>query len=140
VSTASGIATARSAFSIYPDPTTPVAIIRNEELILIRAEAEWGKGDLVAATADLNIVRVASGGLAPVAGLTMTTFVDELLYERRYSLLFEGHRWIDVRRFDRLNDLPLDKPDFVRNVRFPLPLNECNARGPSEPACSKGST
>jgi hypothetical protein len=128
------------AFAMYTSPTSPVPIIRNEELILIRAEAEWGKGDLTAATADLNIVRTISGGLAPLPLLTMQNFVDALLYERRYSLLFEGHRWIDLRRFDRLMDLPLDKPEFVRNARYPLPLNECNARGTTEPACAKGST
>jgi len=127
------------AFLLYTSPTSSVPIIRNEELILIRAEAEIGKGDLVNAGKDLNLIRARSGGLANVA-VTAATAVDELLYNRRYSLMFEGgHRWIDVRRFDRITDLPLDDPmNDVRNVRFPIPLNECNAR-PGEPACSLGS-
>jgi len=34
-------------------------------------------------------------------------FVDELLYERRYSLWGEyGQRWIDAKRYDRLDQLP----------------------------------
>jgi starch-binding outer membrane protein, SusD/RagB family len=127
------------AFTLYTTPTSPVPVIRNEELILIRAEAEFGKNDFVKGTADLNLVRVRSGGLALIApDLNATNYVDALLYEREYSLLFEGHRWIDLRRFDKLKDLPKDKPDFVINVRYPMPLNECNARPAAE--CKKDST
>jgi len=35
-------------------------------------------------------------------------------------------------------DLPLDDPSYMRNVRFPIPLSECNAR-PGEQACTLGS-
>lgn len=125
-------------FTMYMSPTAPVPILRNEELILIRAEAEIGKGDIANAAADLNLIRTRSGGL-PVATLNAGNIVDELLYNRRYSLLFEGgHRWIDLRRFGRITDLPLDQPTDVRNVRFPIPSDECNAR-PGEPACTQGS-
>jgi hypothetical protein len=131
-------------FAAYTSPTSRVPIIRNEELILIRAEAEIGKSDLANAAKDLNFIRTTSGGLAARADLTAGNIVDELLYNRRYSLLFEGHRWIDVRRFDRLADLPVNTDPMtgkvdVRNARYPLPLNECNARPADEPACAKGS-
>ena len=43
-----------------------------------------------------------------------------------------------LRRFGRMMTLPLDMPDHVRNVRYPIPLAECNAR-PGEPACELGS-
>jgi hypothetical protein len=127
---------------LYKSPSSPVPLIRNEELILLKAEAlyftKMGDDD-AAAIAELNLVRVQSGGLAPLVGpLSRTQFVDALLYERRYSLLFEGHRWIDVRRFNRMEDLPLDDPGYVRNVRYPIPLPECNAR-PGEPRCELGS-
>jgi hypothetical protein len=125
-------------FTMY-SATAPVPIIRNEELILLRAEAKWGStpADLPGAIADLNRVRTVSGGLTALATtLTADEVEDEILYNRRYSLLFEGgHRWIDLRRFDRIMDLPLDKPDFVRNVRYPIPQAECDAR-PDEPACA----
>jgi hypothetical protein len=108
-----------------------VPIIKNEELILLRAEAAWAGNDLAAAEADINIVRNAYG-LADVTGLTADQVLDEILYNRRYSLLFEGHRWIDVRRFGREEDLPLDnppeQPEHVRNMAYPIPLAECNAR------------
>ncbi|MBW3661296.1 MAG: RagB/SusD family nutrient uptake outer membrane protein [Gemmatimonadetes bacterium] len=118
-------------FTIYNSLTTPVPMIRNEELILLRAEARWFTGDLVGAMSDLNFVRTESGGLPPI--LTIPTsdeaFIDALLYERQFSLLFEGgHRWIDHRRFGRLDELPNPRPgDFVP-AAFPIPQSECLAR------------
>jgi hypothetical protein len=123
---------------LYSSPTSPVATIRNEELILLKAEALWFTGAHAQATTELNLVRTNSGGLPIISEpVTKDDFVDALLYERRYSLLFEGgHRWIDLRRFDRL--LPLDAPNDKRNVRYPIPLAECDPR-PNEPRCMLGS-
>jgi starch-binding outer membrane protein, SusD/RagB family len=126
-------------FTLYPGPDAPVSVIRNEELILLKAEALFFTGMAVAANTELNLVRTGSGNLLPVPVTTdPAVFTTQLLYERQYSLLFEGHRWIDMRRFNRVADLPLDDPAFKRNVRFPIPLNECNAR-PDEPRCALGS-
>jgi hypothetical protein len=124
---------------LYPGPTTPIAIIRNEELILLKAEALFFTNMVPAAVTELNIVRQGSGGLPALVGVpSEATFVSQLLYERRYSLLFEGgHRWIDLRRFNQ--PLPLDNASDMRNVRYPIPLAECNAR-PNEAACDLGST
>jgi hypothetical protein len=125
---------------LYPGPDARVPAIRNEELILLKAEALFFTGNVEGAFTELDLVRKLSGGLSPLAGAdrTSTVFIDKLLYERRYSLMFEGgHRWIDLRRFGI--DLPLDDPTtHVRNVRYPIPLQECNAR-PDEPACELGS-
>lgn len=124
-------------FTIYSGPDSPVPIIRNEELLLLRAEARFLSGaGAGGAMADLNLVRTVSGGLPAITGTpSMAEFVDRLLYERRYSLAFEGHRWIDARRFDKIATLPLDMPDHVRNVRYPIPLAECDGR-PGEAACT----
>lgn len=127
--------TSNFVFSIYTSPTSPVPLIDNEELILLRAEAKFFTGDVPGAVDDLNIVRTVAGGLADITGTPAEdAFVTALLYERRYSLLFEGHRWIDMRRFGRLEMLPLDNPEHKLNRRYPLPLAECNART-GEPAC-----
>jgi starch-binding outer membrane protein, SusD/RagB family len=125
-------------YTLYTRNDTPLPIIRNEELLLLRAEARWfgAPSDKTGALEDLNLVRQTSGSL-PVLTPTPATdadFISALLYERRYSLAFEGHRLIDVRRFDRVMELPLDKPEHVRNIRYPIPLAECDAR-PNEPAC-----
>ena len=127
-------------FTIYDSPAAPIPIIRNEELLLLRAEARWFTGDRVGAMADLNFVRTTSGGLAPIAQpATDAAFIDALLYERRYSLLFEGgHRWIDTRRLNRQSTLPLALGTHTRQPRFPFPEAECLARVPPPVECPQG--
>lgn len=117
-------------FSIYDGLDAPLPIIRNEELLLLRAESRWFTGDKAGATADLNLVRQRSGGLAPIAQpASDADFVTALLHERRFSLLFEGgHRWIDHRRFDRLDQLPLARATDRVPTAFPIPREECVAR------------
>ena len=113
-------------WSLYPTNTTPIPIIRNEELILLRAEANIGLNNLAAALTDINFVRVNSGGLAALGAFaTASDAITAVLYEKRYSLLWEGSRFPDVRRYGRLNTLPLDRPNhFVVKVQ-PVPQSEC---------------
>lgn len=144
-------------FKLYTSPISSIPVIRTEELLLLQAEALYFAPpplrDRPRALAKLNIVRQGSGKLKPLSlddldGVdNETAFTDALLYERRYSLMFEGgHRWIDLRRFGI--KLPVDfdmdvKDDagevkikkHVRNVHYPVPLAECDAR-PGEPACA----
>lgn len=105
---------------IYQSNTDPVGIIRNEELLLLYAEANMvsNPGEAEAA---INAVRAAAGLAAVGAG---TVDEDRLLYERRYSLWAEGHRWVDLRRFDRLTDLIIDRPGDAIVTQFPIPQNE----------------
>lgn len=124
-------------FTIYPSNIAPIPIIRNEELILLRAEANLGLGQLPAALDDIDFIRVRSGRLAPYSGpVTQAALLDELLYDRRYSLLFEGgHRWIDARRYGRLESLPRAVPTHNVFDHFPFPEAECLARSPAPPEC-----
>ena len=130
-------------YTIYKSNTDPIPIIRNEELILIRAEANIGKGgvaDLAAAVADLNVVRIKSGKLQAYAGaVTQAALLDELLYNRRYSLAFEGgHRWIDLRRYGRLATLPTEATSSgaaKRFAKFPFPQFDCDARATKPAGC-----
>lgn len=119
-------------FDMYLSIGASVPIIRNEELILTAAEAHIGLGEMEMAEPFLNDVRTRSGGLPAVdlSGMTQEEALTELLYDRRYSLWAEGgHRWIDARRYDRLDSLPLDLPGHVRNARYPIPVDEALARG-----------
>lgn len=120
-------------FTIYNSNETPIPIIRNEELILLRAEARYFTGDVAGALDDINFIRTTSGGLAPRGPfLSNSDFIAELLKQRRYSLLFEGgHRWIDARRFGLLGTLPLALPSHTVPSRFPFPEAECLARVPA---------
>ena len=119
-------------FTVYESNVAPIPIIRNEELILLRAEANIGLGNLTLAQGDINVVRTRSGGLPAVSLGSAAAALTELLYNRRYSLLFEGgHRWIDARRHGRLATLPLALPSHTRQSRFPLPEAECLVREPA---------
>jgi starch-binding outer membrane protein, SusD/RagB family len=111
----------------------PLAIIRNEELILLRAEAHMGMGNSQAALDDLNVIRTTSGKLAALPeALEGKLFEDELLKQRRYSLMFEGgHRWIDMRRHGRLDELRREDPsdlEFTVHASFPIPKPEMDGR------------
>jgi hypothetical protein len=121
---------------VYPTNISPIAIIRNEELILLRAEANYRLGLRAAAITDLNVVRTNSGGLAPLAADFAGDLVTELLYERRYSLFFEyGHRWVDSRRYNRLGDLVRQLPSHRVFPLIPIPVDECNQRSPLPKGC-----
>ncbi|MBN9382246.1 MAG: RagB/SusD family nutrient uptake outer membrane protein [Chitinophagaceae bacterium] len=112
---------------LYPTNLSPVSIIRNEELILMYAESLIQLGRLTDAIGALNIIRTKAGRL-PVYGGPMTgdALIDELLKQRRYSLFFEGHRWIDMRRYNRLSTLPIDQPGQTIFDAMPRPLTEVN--------------
>jgi hypothetical protein len=108
---------------IYQSQTESIPIIRNEELILLYAEANITINPGEAVTA-LNIIR-ASANLAPYTGDTSAAaLTDEMLNQRRYSLYAEGHRWIDMRRYGRLDQLPLARPEDDVFTQFPIPLTE----------------
>ncbi len=115
----------------YPSPNSPIPLIKNEELILLRAEANIGLGtDLSAAVTDINLVRQTSGGLPPYAGLVdQASLRTELLYNKRYSLLYEGgHSWIDYRRYGLTSLLttaerPGPPPDVIW-ATLPIPTAE----------------
>lgn len=110
----------------YPSPNSPIPLIKNEELILLRAEANVGLGNLVPALTDINQVRQTSGGLPVYAGVVdQPSLLIEVLYNKRYSLLYEGgHSWVDYRRYGLTSRLTgLDRPGPPPDVIFPtLPI------------------
>jgi hypothetical protein len=111
-------------FASYTSNTDPIPIIRNEELVLLQAEVHIQRGLTIDAVRVLNIIRNAAGlnnysGASDKDGL-----IRELLKQRRYSLFGEGHRWIDMRRYNKLADLPLDRASDDVWDKFPRPLNE----------------
>src|SRR5438876_8843240 len=123
----------------YATNVAPIPIIRNEELVLIRAEARWFTGDQAAALTDLAAVRANSGatngGTAAVKFATPTTddqFEEELLLQRTLSLYQEGHRWVDYRRFNKLDELGTLAQDVTAGFTVApysvLPTQECDSR------------
>ena len=113
---------------LYESSTSSIDIIRNEELLLIYAEANIGF-DNVEALAGINAVRSAAS-LTPLAG---TVTIDDVLTERRYSLWGEGHRMVDLRRTGNLNDTYVTLDNIVVDgnpvtqiiyTKFPVPQVE----------------
>jgi hypothetical protein len=114
---------------VYKEQDSPVPIIRNAELILLRAEALAQRnqaGDLDEAEDDINVIRSAAGLDNFDRGVTggQEEVIDEMLRQRRYELFFEGHRWIDMRRYDRFDELPIDREGDNVWEEFPIPENE----------------
>lgn len=111
---------------LYASTTSSIDIIRNEELVLIYAEASIQENQLGNAETALNVIRNAAGLGDLAAGLTKDQLIDEMLKQRKYSLWGEGHRMQDLRRYDRLNDanLPTDRPGDIIHTEFPIPLTE----------------
>ena len=114
-------------FFVYPGNSSKVPIIRNEELLLIYAEAnaQLGSGaNLTNAVTALNKIRNAASLPNYGGAVTQSAITDEMLKQRRYSLFGEGHRWIDMRRYGRLNTLPIDRAGDDVWPQFPRPANE----------------
>ena len=87
-------------------------------------EANAQLGNAAAAVADLDVIR-NNAGLDDYDGATDTgSLIDEVLRQRRYELYAEGHRWIDLRRYGRLGELPIDRPNDDVFDRFPIPEPE----------------
>lgn len=104
--------------------TDPFPWLRNEELILIYAEAHAQRNDdpsdLVEAVEAINYVR-NTWGLPDFASTNSDDIIDQVLFERRYSLWGEfGHRWIDAKRYDRLDQLPADGGTIYGYIARPL--------------------
>lgn len=118
----------------------PISLLRDEELVLLRAQAEIEASQLANATADNNTIRAAYG-LAPLPDFPdKNSALFETLYNKRYSLLFEGpQRFVDIRAYGRLNNTYLRKelPSDPFSAAFPLPKAELDARGlTTNPACT----
>ncbi len=112
--------------ALYASAISPIDIIRNEELVLIYAEANINLGNLEEGVRALNVIRNAAGIGDYTGAVTQDALIDEMLYQRCYSLWGEGHRMWDLRRYGRLNStyLPIDRPNDDIFTQFPIPLSE----------------
>jgi len=109
---------------VYTSSTAPVPIIRNEELILIYTECKIQVSAFPDAIVALNRIRTAHNLPAYASAITKEALLTEMLNQRRFSLYCEGHRWIDLRRYGRLNELPIDRPGDDVWTKFPVPVTE----------------
>ena len=117
-----GLTGSHDAF-IYKSMDDFVPYIQNEELILIFAEANIGT-DNSAAIGAIDVIRQANNLGAYSGGDTDAEVFAELMFQRRYSLFGEGHRWVDMRRWGLLGDLPIDRSGDDVWEQFPRPISE----------------
>jgi starch-binding outer membrane protein, SusD/RagB family len=119
----------------------PIPLLKDEELVLLRAQAyaELGGASLALAYADAQSVHAAYGS-NPLPGFATTAIARRyILREKRLSLLFQGpQRLVDLRAYGYLNGtyLPAELTSDPFNSTFPIPRGELNARGGSVGACS----
>lgn len=108
---------------VYKSNGDFVPFITRAELMLINAEANIGTDNSKAITI-INTIR-SNNGVADYAGATTdAALINEVLYQRRYSLFGEGHRWIDMRRLGKLSELPIDRTGDDVWVQLPRPVSE----------------
>lgn len=115
-------------FWLYHSDVDPVAIIRNEELVLLYAESKMQLNELPAAKDAIDQVRAWHNLPAYAGAVTQPALITEMLKQRRYSLFGEGHRWVDIRRYGRLAELPKDRADDDVWPQLPLPLSETSGK------------
>jgi hypothetical protein len=105
-----------------------IVVFRLAEMYLIRAEARALVGNVTgdnSAQSDINVLRARANApsVGDVSQSQMTRIIEE---ERRYELAFEGHRWYDLRRTGRIEQV---MPAFNQNWRpafelWPIPQRE----------------
>ncbi len=109
----------------FPLNTNELKFLRNEELVLIVAEANAQLGNTQAAVGAINRIRTAAGVGNYAGATTRDALINEILFQRRYSLWAEpwGHRWVDLRRYNRLNaqnvDVTLDRGTIFQQLARP---------------------
>lgn len=101
-------------------------ILRLAEQYLIRAEARAHLGDINGSQRDINILR-SRAGLGNTTAATKEDLLRAVLHERQVEFFTEhGHRWFDLNRFVKSNDiLSSIKPGWKStNILLPIPGNE----------------
>lgn len=114
-------------------------VFRSAEMLLIRAEAAADANQLNTAASFIKQLRDARYGSPqslPIYANQTEAFGD-ILDERRIELLFEGHRWVDLKRLGQRGNRNIDRDDTecsllagctlnITDYRFtlPIPINE----------------
>ncbi|MBW0178985.1 RagB/SusD family nutrient uptake outer membrane protein [Sediminibacterium sp.] len=88
----------------YSGTILPFTGIATDEVWLIRAEALAKTGQWQAAMADLNTLlqkRWRTGTFVPLTALNATDALEKIRTERRKELVWRGHRWSDLKRYNK---------------------------------------
>ena len=112
--------------SSTPSSSEYSIVLRMAEQYLIRSECRAHLGDLIGAKEDLNKIRNLAG-LGNTSAETAEQLIDAAIDERRLELFTEyGHRFFDLKRTDRLDNVLVPvKMQWKTYCRvMPLPQSE----------------
>lgn len=101
-------------------------VFRLEETYFIKAEALVYQEKVTDAVNVINEIRNKRGLIALPTTLSKTDFITELLTEYQREFFTEGgHRFLDLKRNNRLQDLELVKPNWeTKHALLPIPESE----------------
>lgn len=119
-------------------------VMRVSELYLIRAEAYARTSSFGNASTDIQSIRTARvSGVATPVYANLTEAIQDISNERRVELAFEGHRYLDIKRYRSIlnvgitrdaadvgylgNNFPSSVSATDNRFTFPLPDAEVNA-------------
>ncbi|WP_022835601.1 RagB/SusD family nutrient uptake outer membrane protein [Salisaeta longa] len=94
--------------------TDRLPVIRISEMYLTRAEARAQQGKLPGARSDLDVIRTNRGVGSIGTSIGQAALIDSILLERRRELVYEGHRFFDLKRYAR--DIP--KPQLGGSLPY----------------------
>jgi len=105
------------------------AIMRLAEAFLIRAEANAQLGNLSTAIADLDVIRArAQVELIRDSnpGISQRDLIETIYQEKVFEFFAEGHRWFDLKRTGRADEVlgPIKENWEATDVLLPIPEQE----------------
>lgn len=115
-----------------PGGTDQGKILRLSETYLVRAEARAMQNKLTgsgSAAEDVDKIR-ARAGLNGTMAATREAMLDAVMQERLVELMFENHRWLDLKRTGRIREVMASaKPTWTAQtpIFLPVPATEIGA-------------
>lgn len=124
--TSGTVVSSKYLFKTYTGANQSVSIIRNEELILAAAEIAAQQGRTADAVAHINVIRKAAGITDYKGATTQSALIDAILKERLYSLWYEGHRLVDMRRYGKIAEIYVPVAAMKVLEKLERPVAEIN--------------
>ena len=126
-------------------------IYRLSDVLLIYAEASARAENTVSAAAmeALNKVHRRAYGYAPsmpsevdyiATDYTMDSFIDLVVQERGYEFIYEGKRWLELKRLGSMDELIAygkGKTVAQKHLLWPIPISETNYNDAIDPVADQ---
>ncbi|AUP78935.1 RagB/SusD family nutrient uptake outer membrane protein [Flavivirga eckloniae] len=102
-----------------------IPVIRYAEVILNKAEALVEQNKLPEAYAELERIRTRAGlDMTGISASDQSALRDQIKKDRRIELIFEGHRWGDLKRWDDLSKITDAGLSYAGQIDYPIPSQE----------------